>query len=142
MTLLDANLLLYARDQGSPQHEAARTWITERLNGPARVGLPWHSLVAFMRIATHQRVFDRPLSPQVASAQVASWLAAPAAWVPSPTDRHGEVLGQLIDRYELRGNMISDAHLAALALEHGLELCSTDTDFARFREIRWLNPIG
>lgn len=141
MSLVDANLLLYARDSASTQHERARSWLEGRLDGSIRIGLPWQSLVAFMRIATHPRVYKHPLSPAEASEQVREWLRAPASWTPCPTDRHQSVLGDLIERHELRGNLISDAHLAALAIEHGLELCSADTDFARFEGVRWINPL-
>lgn len=141
MTLLDANLLLYARDQSSPYHDPARHWLEERLNGEARVGIPWASALAFLRISTNPRATDRPLSATDARAQVDAWLSAPASWVPEPTLDHWRVLSGLIDRYELRANLIPDAHLAALAIEHGLELYSTDTDFARFTEVRWMNPL-
>jgi len=139
--LVDANLLLYARDEAGPFHERARAWLTEQLNGTARVGLPWASLLAFARIATHPRASAEPLSPAEAWEQVEDWLGAGPVWQPWPTERHAEVLGGLVARYELRGNLISDAHLAALALEHGLEIFSADTDFARFREVRWHNPL-
>ena len=139
--LVDANLLLFARDTHSPFHAASRRWLTDRLNGPVRVGLPWQSLVAFVRISTHPRAYERPLSPDVAWRQVRAWLDAEPAWVPSPTSRHGQVLGQLITAHHLRGNLVSDAHVAALAIEHGLELCSADSDFARFPEVRWRNPL-
>ena len=140
--LVDANLLLYARDESSPDHEAARSWLSERLNGGVRVGLPWQSLVAFVRIATHPRAYERPLTPEQAWGQVERWLASAVAWVPHPTERHADVLGGLVRRYAPRGNLLSDAHLAALAIEHGVTLCSADTDFARFSELRWVNPIS
>lgn len=140
--LVDANLLLYSRDETSPFHVRARTWLTRQLNGPVRVGLPWASLVAFVRIATHPRVFEHPLAPGEAWQQVEDWLAAPAAWLPEPTHAHGDVLGALIRRYDLRGNIVADAHLAALAIEHGLTMCSADTDFARFSELRRLDPTA
>ena len=139
--LVNANVLLYARDATSPFHIRARAWLTEQLNGPVRVGLPWASLVAFVRIGTHPRAFEQPLTPAQAWDQVEEWLAAPAAWVPEATHAHGQVLGALIKRYELRGNLISDAHLAALAIEHGLTMYSADTDFARFSELRWIDPV-
>ncbi len=139
--LVDANLLLYARDASSPFHERARDWLSAQLNGPVRVGLPWVSMVAFVRISTHARVFERPLTPAEAWGQVDDWLEAPAAWIPVATHAHRDVLGTLVRRYELRGNLISDAHLAALAIEHGLTLCSADTDFARFSELRWVDPV-
>lgn len=140
--LVDANILLFAVDKSSRFHEAAAGWLTDQLNGPARVGLPWQSLTAFLRISTHPRAAEHPLTPRDAWSHVESWLAAEPAWVPTPTDRHAEILGGLIARHDLRGNLISDAELAALAIEHGLTMCSADTDFARFTEIRWLNPIA
>lgn len=142
MILVDANLLLYARDSSSGQHRAAERWLTDQLNGTARVGLPWQTLTAFVRIATHPRVYDRPLAAEEAWAQVEEWLAADPVWIPLPTERHGSVLGDLIRRHDVRGNLVPDAALAALAIEHGLELCSADTDFARFAELRWRNPLA
>lgn len=140
--LVDANLLLYAADERSPHNHAAAEWITEQLNGPRRVGLPWQSLAAFLRIATHPRALTNPLTPAVAWRQVSEWLAAPAAWVPAPGSSHAELLGDLVTRYEIGGNLVPDAQLAALALEHGLMVCSADTDFARFNEIHWENPLA
>jgi toxin-antitoxin system PIN domain toxin len=140
--LVDANLLLFARDADSPFHERARDWLTAQLNGPVRVGLPWQCLVAFVRISTHPRAYDQPLAPDEAWRQVADWLAAGPVWTPLPTHRHAEVLGGLIRRYQVRANLVSDAHLAALALEHGLRICSADTDFARFGEVTWVNPLA
>jgi toxin-antitoxin system PIN domain toxin len=140
--LLDANLLLYAVNSRATQHETASRWLTEQLNGPRRVGLPWQSLGAFLRISTHPRAFAHPLTPASAWDIVAAWLAAPATWIPVPGPSHPEILGDLIVRYELRGNLVPDAQIAALALEHGLSVCSADTDFARFAEVRWENPLG
>jgi toxin-antitoxin system PIN domain toxin len=140
--LVDANLLLYAADERSPHNRAAAEWITEQLNGPRRVGLPWQSLAAFLRVATHPRALAHPLTPAVAWRQVTDWLAAPAAWVPAPGSSHTELFGDLVIRYDVRGNLVPDAGLAALALEHGLAVCSADTDFARFPEVRWENPLA
>lgn len=140
--LLDANLLLYAVHRTSAFHEAARAWLTEQLNGPRRVGLPWQSLGAFLRIATHPRAFERPLTAQDAWARVEDWLAAPSVWIPVPGDRHASILGQLLIDHDVRGNLVPDAQLAALALEHGLTVCSADTDFARFTDVRWVNPLA
>lgn len=140
--LLDANLLLYAVHEGTPEHERAAQWLTEQLNGPQRVGLPWQSLGAFLRISTHPRAFERPLSPTTAWERIADWLAAPVAWVPQPGQEYARVLGELVSTYGISGNLVPDAQLAALALEHGVTLCSNDTDFARFRELRWENPLG
>jgi toxin-antitoxin system PIN domain toxin len=140
--LLDANLLLYAVNTRARQHEAALSWLTDRLNGSRRIGLPWQSLAAFLRIATHPRAFARPLAPATAWQRVEDWLAAPAAWIPTPGSSHAQLLGDLIVRYEVTGNLVPDARLAALAVEHGVTLCSTDTDFARFQELSWENPIA
>lgn len=139
--LVDANLLLSARNFDDPRHERSRDWLTGVLNGSTRVGLPWQSLTAFLRIATNPRAFPKPLTPADATEQVDAWLAAPTAWVPQPTRAHAEVLGALTREHRLAGPLIADAHLAALAIEHGLALCSTDADFARFPEIRWTNPL-
>jgi uncharacterized protein len=139
--LLDANLLLYAVHEGADRHESARAWLTEQLNGSRRVGIPWSSLGAFLRIATHPRAFPRPLSPAAAWERVTDWLAAPVAWIPHPGPEHARILGHLIGGHEVRGNLVPDAMLAALAIEHGLTLCSTDTDFARFTDLRWEDPL-
>lgn len=142
MILVDANLLLFAVDRGSPFQGPSQQWLEGKLNGDKRVALPWPSLLAFLRISTHPRVFPTPLSAEVAWAQVATWLACTPVWVPTPTARHAEVLGSLMARYRPTGNLVPDAHLAALALEHGLTVCSADTDFARFTEVRWVNPLA
>jgi toxin-antitoxin system PIN domain toxin len=139
--LLDANLLLYAVHRRAEQHEQAAAWLTEQLNGPRRVGFPWQSLTAFLRISTHPRAFQRPLDPATAWERVTAWLAAPVAWLPQPGPEYGRILGELIRTYDARGNLIPDVALAALALEHGVMLVSTDTDFARFRELHWDNPL-
>lgn len=139
--LLDANLLLYAIDEDSHLHERALRWLTDRLAQPLRVGMPWESLSAFLRIATNPRASDRPLSPDDAWRFVRDWIDRPNVWIPLPTERHVDVLGGLIERYKLTGNMIPDGRLAALAIEHGVTVYSADTDFARFTEIRWENPL-
>lgn len=140
--LIDANLLMYATDSRSPHHARARDWIEAQLNSTHRVGLPWQSLAAFLRLATHPRILDAPLAPAVAWRQVSEWLAAPAAWVPEPGPGYAELLGGLIESHEIAGKLVPDAMLAALALEHGLQVCSADTDFARFTEVRWTNPLA
>jgi hypothetical protein len=139
--LVDANLLLYAVDVRSPFHERARDWLTSVLNGHARVGLPWQCLTAFVRIATHPRASEHPLPPAQAWSQVQSWLACDVAWIPVPTEHHAAVFGSLVVEHDLRGNLVSDAHLAALAIEHGLRVYSADSDFARFPKVTWVNPL-
>lgn len=139
--LLDANLLLYAVNSRAEQHDRAAAWLTEQLNGPARIGFPWQSIVAFMRISTHPRAFERPLDAALGWERVSDWLDAPVAWIPEPGPEYRRILGELMRAYDIRANLILDAALAALAIEHGVALASTDTDFARFRELRWENPL-
>lgn len=139
--IVDASLLLYARNSSDPRHDAARAWLEQVLNGPRRVGLPWATLTAFVRIATHPRVFPAPLSPGQAADQVEQWLAAPAAWVPVPGAGHAQVLLGLVRDLRLSGAVVADAHLASLALEHGTGIWSTDSDFARFPGLRWEDPL-
>ncbi len=140
MIVLDANLLIYAKVPGFPEHEAARTWLDDRLNGDTGVGLPWPSLLAFVRLVSNPRVFERPSSVAEAWEQVKAWLELPTTWVPVPTDRHGGILDSLIPHTD-RAELVPDAHLAALAMEYGLVLQSTDGDFARFPGLRWQNPL-
>jgi toxin-antitoxin system PIN domain toxin len=140
--LVDANILVYAVDDRSRAHDAARTWLENALNGSQRVGLPWQSLTAFVRILTHPRAVTDPLTPVEAWSFVADWLDAPAAWVPQPGGGYGSILGRLVCDLDLHGNLISDAALAALAVEHGLAVVSADSDFARFRELTWLDPTA
>ncbi|CAN5403440.1 type II toxin-antitoxin system VapC family toxin [soil metagenome] len=139
--LIDANILLYAVDSRSPFHAPARDWLSVQLNGPRRVGLPWQSLTAFLRISTHPRASDNPLDPASAAGFVQDWLESDVTWIPQPGSGHASILCGLIQNYQLRGNLISDAHLAALAVEHGLTMYSADTDFARFAEVSWINPL-
>jgi uncharacterized protein len=139
--LVDANLLIYARVAGMPQHEPARFWLDEQLNTMPSVGLPWPSLMAFLRIVTNPRATASPVEPRVAWAAVREWLAVESVWIPVPTDRHAEVLDRLLDG-SFGGDLLQDAHLAALAIEHGLTLASTDGDVARFAGLRWLNPLA
>ena len=140
--LVDANLLLYAVDERSPYHRPSHEWLSAAMRGDRRVGLPWLSLTAFVRITTNPRASEHPLSPAEAWAFVAEWLRCDLTWTPNPTDRHAAVLGALVERHDLRANLITDGELAALAIEHGLQVYSADTDFARFSEIEWVNPLA
>lgn len=140
--IVDANLLLYARNSADQRHEPARDWLESVLNGPTRVGLPWWSLAAFVRIATNPRAFDSPLSPGEAARQVDEWLDAPRAWLAEPTAGFRNVFTSLLRTHSVRGPLVTDAQLAALALDHGVPVMSTDADFARFREVRWIDPLG
>lgn len=142
MILVDANILLYACNSTSDLHAKSRDWLDEKLNGTAPVGLPWPSLLAFLRIASNPRAFHRPLTMAAAWGQVSSWLSAETVWMPEPTERHADILGKLLAPHGIYGNLVPDAHLAALAIEHGLTLYSTDGDFARFPGLTWLNPFA
>jgi uncharacterized protein len=140
--LVDANLLIYAFDTGSPHHSATRPWLDERLSGPSPVGLPWESLLAFLRIVTNPRFYSSAVSTARAWQTVREWLANDATWIPLPTERHAEILDQLLSGAGVRANLVPYAHLAALALSHGLTLCSADAGFARFPGLRWSNPLA
>lgn len=141
MILIDANLLVYAHVRDYPQHDVSRRWLDHRLRGSVRVGLPWPSVLGFVRLVTNPRVFPRPESFADAWAQVESWLDAPPAWIPTPTDRHRDVFESLLPAVT-GPNLVPDAHLAALAIEHGLTVASADGDFARFPGLRWDNPLA
>ena len=142
MILLDANLLIYAHVDAFPQHRAAREWLDEQLNGVGPVGMPWPSVLAFLRVVTNPRGFQHAESMADAWAQANAWLACERVWVPQPSERHAELLAGLLQLPGVHGNLVPDAHLAALALEHGLVLCSSDSDFARFPGLRWQNPLS
>lgn len=141
MILVDANLLVYAYVTSLSQHQATRVWLDSHLNGPTPVGLPWPTLLSFVRLVSNPRIFERPRSIPDAWHQVEEWLACQVVWIPQPTERHREILGSLLTDTLTRSNLVPDAHLAALAIEHGLTLCSTDHDFSRFPALRWNNPL-
>ncbi len=138
--IVDANILIYAVVPTMPHHDRAHAWLEDALNGPRRIGLPWASVLGFQRVVTNPRAFERPLDPSRAWSYVTDWLAAPNCWMPQPGARHAEILGRLVADGDLRGNLVTDAHLAALAVENGVGVCSADTDFARFPEVPWINP--
>ncbi len=142
MILIDANLLIYAHAASFPQHARARSWLDEQMNGVSPVGIPWQSLLAFVRLTTNPRVFEKALPVQDAWEQVEAWLGCRPVWIPNPTEHHRRVLGALLKDQGVWGNLVADAHLAALAIEHGLILQSTDGDFGRFPGLRWENPIA
>lgn len=140
--LVDANVLIFAVDRSSPHHERAAAWVAEALRGEVRVGLPWQSIGAFLRITTHPRAARHPLSAEQAWAAVDVWLASPVAWVPEAGARTVAVLRELMLRHHLGSAMTTDAQLAALAVEYGVPVVSADSDFARFPEITWVNPLA
>jgi len=140
--IVDVNLLIYAKISGLEEHEAANTWLDDRLNGPAGVALPWSTLLGFARIVSNPRVFSKPLTISAAWRQVQEWRSCPAVYCPEPTHRHGAILERLVPDAVTRSNLLPDAHLAALAIEYGLTLHSTDGDFARFEGLSWVNPLA
>lgn len=141
MRLLDLNILVYAIDESSARHEAAKDWLDDVLSGSDTVAFAWQVLVGFVRLSTRAAVFARPLAVGEALDFVDGWLAQPCATVVHPTDRHPAVLRELLTPFGTAGNLTSDAHLAALAIEHGAELYSTDVDFSRFSGVRWIDPL-
>lgn len=140
--LVDANILLYSVDESSPSHLPALAWLTAALNGPRRVGIPWMSLTAFVRISTNARATRHPLAPAEAWQCVEGWLDAPASWVPGPGPAHREILAGLLVTHDVRAGLVTDAVLVALCLEYGLEIVSADSDFARFNDVVWVNPLA
>jgi toxin-antitoxin system PIN domain toxin len=140
--VVDLNLLLYAVDRDSTHHAAARTWLERTLTSDEPTALPWVVLLGFLRLATSPRVFPQPLALEQALAVVDGWLACPSVVPLSPEDEHWRILRDLLARSGTAGNLTTDGHLAALAIEHGAELYSTDTDFARFQGLRWVNPLS
>jgi toxin-antitoxin system PIN domain toxin len=138
----DVNLLLYAVDSSSPRHAVARPWLEAQLSGVETFALPVSVLLALVRLSTQARIFERPLGPDEAFGLVERWLAQPCATLIAPGDRHLVLVRELLQPLGAAGNLVSDAHLAALAIEHGAELCSADTDFARFPRLRWSNPLA
>ena len=141
MILVDANILLYAEDALHPHHWIARTWWDDQLSGSGVVCLCWTVLSAFIRIGTNPRVFEHPLSLDQALTRVQSWLDQPCTRIVRPTDQHWTVFKQVLTDGQAVANLVTDAHIAALAIEHGCELASTDSDFARFPKLKWRNPL-
>lgn len=141
MILVDANLLLYAEDSLSAHHDAAREWWDNQLSGTAPVCLCWPVLTAYIRIGTNARLHRRPLTLKEAVERVQSWLDQPCVRVLTPTDQHWALFQQMLRAGNATANLVSDAHLAALAVEHNCVLHSTDDDFARFRGLKWRNPL-
>jgi hypothetical protein len=142
LKLIDLNVLLYALNRDSVHHRRAKQWLEETLSGQESVGLPWVVILGFLRVSTHPRVLTKPLPPGAALDVVDGWLQRPNVTTLGPGDDHWQVLRSLLDEAGTAGNLTTDAHLAALAIEHGCELCSSDSDFARFPDVRWSNPLA
>jgi toxin-antitoxin system PIN domain toxin len=141
--LVDVNLLVEATMTSAPGHEAARPWLQERLAGTPRIGLPWASITGFIRVVGQPRAWERPMPVGAAVSVVRSWLSRPSAWIPEPGSRHLDLVDALL-RSQPSVRLVTDAHLAAIAMEHGLELCSRDRDFARWSDVglRSRDPLG
>jgi hypothetical protein len=140
LILLDVNVLLYAYDPSFERHEKARLWFQEALAG-SQVRLAWATILAFLRIATNPRAFDRPLSMPDAISTVAGWLDQPSVAVLEAGERHWKILTRVLVDGKASSRLVMDAHLAALAIEHGATFCTSDRDFARFPGLRTLDPL-
>jgi uncharacterized protein len=138
----DLNLLLYAIDEEAAAHERAAAWLEETLSGTEAVGFAWIVLLGFLRISTNPRIYEKPMSAMEATDVIDGWLAQPVATLIQPTSRHAAILRELLEPLGAGGNLVSDAHLAALAIEHGAELHSRDNDFTRFPGVRWVDPLA
>ena len=142
MILLDANLLLYAYDADAPQHPAATAWLEKTIRGSETIGLPWVAIWAFLRVTTNARLWPKPKTLDEAFDAVRDLVRQPGVVIVNPGTRHGEILEKLVREHRATGSMVSDAVLAALALENGATLASSDQDFSRFRDLRWINPLA
>lgn len=140
MQIVDANVLLYSVNERAAQHESAHTWLDRSLSGGETVGFAWIALLAFLRLSTHAAVFARPLAPQLAADVAKGWLGAPGAVVLQTGRHHLALLSGFLHEAGTAGNIVNDAHLAALAVEHDAEIVSYDGDFARFAGVRWRRP--
>jgi uncharacterized protein len=140
--LPDVNLFVYAYDLSSPRNVPALGWLEKTLSGSETVALAWQTLLGFVRISTNPAVFEGALTPEEALDLVDSWLNLPPVTIVHPTQRHAAVLRDLLAPLGTAGNLTSDAHLAALAIEHGATLCSCDNDFSRFSGLRWIDPLS
>ena len=142
MILIDANVLLYAYNNGAPQHDRCRGWLETALAGPGPLAYSWLTIFAFLRLSTQVRVFHEPLPMSDALNAVSEWLAMPNAIILDPGERYWVLFERLIHAGQVRGSLVSDAALAALALEHGATICTTDRDFKRFDGLRLIDPLA
>ncbi len=141
MLLPDINLLVYAYDADAPHHKDARAWLEDTLSGTHPVGMPWLVVLGFIRIMTHRRILRKPMTVTESVKAVCTWLEHPMVEIVTPGERHAEILFDLLTHLGTAGNLTTDAHLAALAIEYDAELVSADADFSRFPGLRWFNPV-
>jgi toxin-antitoxin system PIN domain toxin len=142
MILIDANILLYAYDESAEQHERARSRLENQFSGRDPVALSWQSITAFLRVGTNPRAYTAPFTLREAAQIVFEWLNHPTVVVLTPTGRHWEIFHELLEEGQASGPLVMDAHLAALSIEHGAVLCTTDRDFSRFTDLRTSNPLS
>ena len=142
MILIDANILIYAVNKDAPQHARAKSWLEKALSGTEIIGIPWAVLLAFLRLTTRPGLFRDPLRIGTAFDLIDFWLEQTSVSIIHPGPRHGAIMRELLEPLGTGGNLTSDAHLAALALEHRAELCSSDQDFQRFPGLKWRNPLA
>jgi len=142
MMVPDVNLLVYAYNADAPDHVCAKAWWESALNDGPPVGLAWAVMCGFIRLMTHARVVVKPLSPSECVSHVRAWLACPGVEILLPGARHLDILGRLLGESGVAGALTTDAHLAALAIEHQAELHSNDSDFGRFSGLRWVDPLA
>jgi hypothetical protein len=141
MKIVDINLLIYAINKDTPHHSKAKKWLEHSLSSDEPFGFAWIVILGFLRIVTNGRIMPTPLSPDVAFATVDEWLQQPPSVTIAPSHRHWNIFKEILMPLGTAANLTSDAHLAALAIEHGARLYSTDNDFSRFQSLRWTNPI-
>ena len=142
MKLVDINLLIYAINHDTPHHQKAKKWLEKSLSEDEPLGFAWIVILGFLRIVTNGRIMPRPLLSDTAAGIIDEWLGQPPAVLVIPTEKHWSILEELILHLGTAANLTTDAHLAALAIEHGARLYSTDNDFSRFPNVRWTNPIA
>lgn len=142
MILLDADLLVYSYAIGLPEHDRTVAWLDRQLGSGMRIGLPWQSVLGFVRLTSNPRAFANAQRLAESWRHVRAWMSLDNVWIPQPTERHADVLEDIVSTGQVTSASAADAHLAALAIEHGLVLCSTDGGFARFGKLRWLNPLA
>ena len=141
MIIPNVNLVLDAYNPASVRHTAASDWWNRTMIGPQPIGLAWVTILGFIRISTHRRASPNPVFPTEATRRVSTWLENPRVRIITPGERHTKLLFGLLEDLGTAGNLTTDAHLAALAIEYQAEIASTDTDFARFKGFRWFNPL-
>jgi uncharacterized protein len=141
MVIVDANILLYAYNSDSAFHKPAKDWLEANLAGVQPFGIPWVTILAFLRIGTNPRAFNYPFNLTDAVSIVQEWLEHPLVSIPQPGERHWGILSKLLITAQANGPLVSDAYLAALAIEHGATLFTTDSDFSRFKDLKFINPL-